>query len=477
MSTLMILTCAALMAVVAAILLRNLLKRNYDLLSWRNLFLVGFFHFVLLSGYFTASSGEGAIKLSSVTSDVMGLYTLSALLFFCVFMGCSRWAFRRGWVVRLLPRLELPVTSPGVIIAVVVLLGASLVSLAMRGGYLALLATNMRAGMAAAATGLATFYLLARRFNPASWALFACTLGASIAVSTAGGIGRREVLSVLIAIPWMWYFMSLRYRSAASIAVFASASAAAGVIFLVLFTGIRFKGVNDEGTRAPGAAERFHQITDLLINPSVKRGAFRSMLYTDTANVTMYIMQHYPDSYEYLPGHAALWVLVNPIPRSLYPDKPEALGIILSKHMGRAENLGPGILGQGWSEAGLIGVFAFAVFFGCLYGAVDRGLLERGSNPYFAAVMAAGAGNVFAMPRGDVALFSIQVAAAMVGSGTVLWVVKLASAKVTGAFPPLAVRLPRHQQVHGSTYAAEDEDADEAAAHDEGYQTTAADYQ
>jgi hypothetical protein len=458
MSLLMVVVCAAHMLVTCAILARNLLKRNYDLLSWRNLFLVGFFHFVLLSGYFTASSGEGAIARGSVTSSAMGLYTLALLLFFWTFMFAARFGYRRSWPGKLLPRLELPVTSPAILASVVVLLAAALLSLGASAGYLALLAVNMRSGMAVAAVGLATFYLLAHRFNPASWAMFLGTIGAAVVISTVGGIGRRDLVAVAIAVPWMWYFMSLRYRSAASIAVFTGAGAVIGVIFLVLFTGIRFKGVDAETGKGASAGQRFSQILDLVTNPTLKHGAAKSMLYTDTANVSMFLMQNYPDSYPYTPGRSALWVLVNPVPRSLYPDKPEALGIVVANEMNRGENLGPGVLGQSWTEGGFLAVAAFALFFGVLYGAVDRALLERGSNPYFVAVMAAGAGNVLAMPRGDVALFLIQIIASMVGAGMMLYLVKLTTGRVFAAFPQISVRLPRRLQAFGSTYADEDED-------------------
>jgi hypothetical protein len=475
MSFLMVVVCAAHMLVTCVILGRNLFKRNYDLLSWRNLFLIGFFHFVLLSGYFTASSGEGAIARGSVTSRAMGIYTASLILFFWAFLASASLTYRRGWFRRLLPRFDLPITSPGIIAAIVVLLGTALVSLGVRTGYLALLASNMRSGMAAAAVGLATFYLLARRFNPASWALFLGAVGSAVVISTVGGIGRRDLVAVAIAVPWMWYFMSLRYRSAASIAVFTGAAAVCGVIFLVLFTGIRFKGVDSESGKAPSAEQRFSQIMDLVLNPTLKHGAASSMLYTDTANVSMYVMENYPDSFEYTPLRSAFWILVNPVPRSLYPDKPDALGIVLADHMNRGENLGPGILGQSWSEGGFLAVLAFAVFFGALYGIVDRGLLELGGNPYFVAVMAAGSGNVLAMPRGDVALFLIQIMASMVGAAIVLYAVKATTGRVFRAFPPIAVRLPRSQQAFGSTYAPEDEEAEGFDGDTLEYETAATD--
>lgn len=438
MEYMVIAVCTTLLLVIAGILARNLVKRNWDVLSWRNLFLVGYAHFVLLSGYFTVGQGRGAIQRGAATTYALFLYAVLTPLFLFLFLGAATLTRRKGWFQRLIPRLEVPVTTPAILISIIVLMILSIVCAVLPlPTYLLLLGIQFRSGMAVTAAGLATYWALAHRFNPASWAVLLLTLGMAVGISTAGGIGRRDVVAVLVAVPWVWYFASLRYRGMASIAMPVAALAAAGVLFIAAYTAIRSRGVEEH--KAPSVGERLSQISNIVTNPTISQGAVENLLYTDTAGNTMFIFNTYPSSFGYMPFHSLWWIAVNPVPRFLYPSKPEALGIILQKQMGVEANLGPGIIGQAWTEGGIIAVVIFALAFGVLYGAFDRALFDRAWNPFFVAVAGAGAGNVLAMPRGDVALFLIQIFAAMISSAVVLGLIKLTLGPVFAAFPVVSM--------------------------------------
>jgi hypothetical protein len=446
--------CILVMLLIGVLLWRDLVYRRRDLLSWRNLFLVGYLHFVALSGYFMAGSAKGAVRRGAITPTTMLLYGIAVPVFLFVFLLASRWAYRRGWFRKLVPTVGLAASTPGLFAAIAALLGFSLIgALALRSGYIGLISEQLRSGMAATASGLATYYLLAKRFNPASWALFLSTISLSVLIATVGGIGRRDVLGVLIAVPWVWYWASLRYRSARAIGVFIGGGALVGVVLIVLFTTVRFKGV--EGTsRRPSFEERVEHFTNVLTNPQVSGRVVEEMLYTDTANITMFIMDNYPANYPYMPGHMLKWILVNPIPRAIYSDKPEALGFMLSRQMRVDANLGPGVIGQGWSEGGPLAVLVLALVLGVIYGTVDRSLVDRAHNPYTISLLAAGSGNVLAMPRGDVGLFSLQVGAAVVGAWLVLVCVRAVIGPVARAFPPVLVPVPA--EPYGELYAVDE---------------------
>jgi hypothetical protein len=447
-------SCVAVMLLIGALLWCDLRWRKRDLLSWRNLFLVGYFHFVALSGFFMAGSARGAVRRGAITPTTMLLYGIAVPVFLGVFLIASRWGYRRGLLRKLVPTVDLAPSTPGLLGGIGALLGFSLLgAIALRSGYVGLISEQLRSGMAATATGLATYFLLAKRFNPASWAIFLSTVGLSVLIATVGGIGRRDVLGVLIAVPWMWYWASLRYRRARSIAIFVGAGAVAGALFIVLFTTVRFKGV-EGATHRPSFGDRIGHLSGVLTDPKVSSRAVEEMLYTDTANITMFIMDNYPENYPYTPGHMLKWILVNPIPRAIYPNKPEALGFVLSRQMRVVANLGPGVIGQGWSEGGALGVLALALFLGVIYGTVDRSLVERAHNPYGVALLAAGSGNVLAMSRGDVGLFCLQAGVAVVGAWVVLLFVKAIVGPVARAFPIVAVSVPVQAQLLTEAYAS-----------------------
>ena len=444
------------LVIILWLLARSLLARSWDLLSWRNLFLVGYLHFVVLSGYFTVVSGIGALRKSAVTPYAIGLYAVLSIVFLLVFLGTCGWAVRRPNLARIFPRLELPITSPSITWSVVILLGLSfLFAVAPLPSYIKLLGLQFRSGMATTAVGLATFYLLARRFNPAAWTLLVGSLGLAFVISIIGGSGRRDAVAALVAVPWMWYYMSLRYRSTPRIVLIIGGLVVAGVLFITVYGAVRHKGFR--GEQGPDVATRASQIQQILQDPTISTEVVESMLYTDTAGNTMFCFNTYPESHAYRPGHALSWVLLNPIPRAIMPSKPEALGIILKAQMGQQANLGPGILGQAWTEGGFMPVIIFAVFFGLYYGAVDNAIRLRAWNPFFVAVAGCASGNVLALPRGDVALFLIEILAATISSATALAIINVLVSPIARAFPPLSVPVPGTEGPETHDHAADEE--------------------
>ncbi len=457
MLLLMTVTCVVLMLVILGIIVRDLFARTCDVLSWRNLFLVGYLHFVCLSGYFTVSAGMGAIRRDAITEHSAMLYAASAVLYFVTFMFAARWARGKMWLTRAFPRVELPVTAPGLIASTAALLAlGSFVAFALPQGLLGLIGHNIRGGLATTAVCLATYYLLASRFNPLSWTIFAITFAVGGVICVTGGIGRRDLAGMLIGVPWVWYFASLRYRSARSIIMFVGVLSVAGVLAMALYTGIRFRGVGDG--RQPTASQRVEHLTALFNNPKIASSAVENLLYTDTAGNAMYIMDNYPANYEFTPAKTIYWILINPIPRTVWADKPDSLGLVLSRQMGTDANLGPGVTGQAYSEGGLLAVFAYALLFGVIAGAADRALMERASNPYFVAIMVSSAGNILGLPRGDVGLFSMQVLGAAISSAFFLSIVRVLTYGWANAFPKLYVTPP---QTDGETVAWSAGESDE----------------
>ena len=211
---------------------------------------------------------------------------------------------------------------------------------------------------------------------------------------------------LLLAGPWVLYFAKLRYARPAKLGVWMLAGGAAAMFALLVYSNIRSEEQRD-------AASRARQLLEAVVNPRIDLRNISYMLYTDTAYNTMFILENYPERFGYQPLHGAWWVATNPIPRAIWAGKPAALGETLRDQMDSNANLGAGIVGQAWSEAGVLGVLYYAAFFGILLGIVDR-TGGRATNPYFVVAIGASLGNMIAMARGDVGLFFIQVVASAV---------------------------------------------------------------
>jgi hypothetical protein len=454
----------ALILVLLGVLARNTLKRNWDLMSWRNLFLLGFIHFYLLGAYLVASGGlSDAQPVTRVVSGSWGPLAAAITLFLPLFLLAAAWGSRRAHLAALLPKVELPVTTPAVLGAAAVLAGSALVFTIPFFSYFGLIAGNLRGQLAGCATGLATYFLIARRFNPVAWFVFLGTLGLCLLIATAGTAGRRMMLGVMLAVPWMFYFATWRYRGATSNLSRVAVFFVIGVLGLIIYTPFRdvgnavARGFNERTT----VSRRAEQLTEILTHPTIEPEAIQGILYTDTVPITLWVLDNYPGVYPYEPLRGAKWFVVNPIPRFLWAEKPNALGWDLARALHTVENftLGPGVITHGWVEGGFFGVAGYAIFFGVLVGLIDRALADRATNPFFVAAIGANLGNVIALPRGDTPLFLIQIAGGVIASFVLLGVLKIVFGPVWAAFPPLWPS-PELSEASGA-----DETGDEPGAH------------
>lgn len=127
----------------------------------------------------------------------------------------------------------------------------------------------------------------------------------------------------------------------------------------------------------------------------------------DTIYLLDYIIKTYPDSVDYLYGGSLFGALVNPIPRSIWPDKPIAFGIQLAAHFfGVAagdvpSNFGPGIVAESYANGGFIALLITALGFGLLLAWLDIRLSVRSTDPLSAAMLIILITGLFFMIRGD----------------------------------------------------------------------------
>ncbi len=437
--------------IILAMFARNILRKNWDLLSWRNLFLLGFLHFYVLGAYF-AAQGDVHTEGDVIPVTTRPWFTLVAgmTLFFFPFMISTAVGIRQAKLASRLPRLQIPLTGPAVIGSVIGLNIVALIFMIPAFNYFGLIAGNLRGQIAGCATGLATYYLIARRFNPAAWVLLAATFGVGFVVSTVGAPSRRMMLGVLMVIPWMFHFAVWRYGRPAANFARAGAFLVAGALAVIIYTPFRDPG-GTSGTTFQShttVSGRVSQLLEIISNPQIDPKAVKMVMYTDTVPITLYAMANYPTPYNFEPLRGVKWFLLNPIPRFIWSDKPAALGFDMARGFRNAVKnftIGPGIITHGWIEAGYIGVLYYAIFFGLLCGVVDRALAERATNPFFIATIGSTLGNVIALPRGDTPLFLLQIAGGIVASTLILWCLNLAYGRVWSAFAPLLPPHLRHQ--------------------------------
>lgn len=429
--------CIAVTVLIAAILIWDVVARRHDALSWKHLFLIGFVVFFGTGGFFTVVSNVGS-ELWVASDRAMAILAGGIVLFLAVFFGFLRVGLRARWVDKVVPRLDLPRTTPAVLIcnvAALLLVVASLAFPASGDSFTSALGSYFRGGMAVTATGLATYWLLTQKYNPLSWALMAGTVFVALVASIFGESGRRQLLGVLMVIPWVWYYTTLRYQPTRAWVPKVGVLLAAGFLLLVGYSGVRASLRGSERTISALSGALVQSAASANVSGDNLR---RDLFYQDAATNSMFIIDSYPETYAQQPLRGLVWFVTNPIPRSMWPAKPNSLGGEISEAQTRiVGNIAPGIIGHGWAEVGWFGIMYYAAFFGFVIGAGDRLLQIRSHNPFFVTAMGSALGQVIAMSRGDVPLFFLQATLSTLTAFGLMYGCKLAFGTLMAAFPRL----------------------------------------
>ncbi|MFT5471448.1 MAG: oligosaccharide repeat unit polymerase [Verrucomicrobiales bacterium] len=85
------------------------------------------------------------------------------------------------------------------------------------------------------------------------------------------------------------------------------------------------------------------------------------------------LSEYFPKRHDYLGSEVVIHGLVHPIPRALWPGKPEKLTIMLEEVLGiQGATIAATFVGEGYMAGGLFGVIAFGLVLGFFCGAWNR---------------------------------------------------------------------------------------------------------
>lgn len=381
------------------------LTKRWDIMSFHVLFLVGMIQFYFLSVAMIPVLGEEVFLTTyRPVGEGWTLLAIAMPLFLVLYLLSRRLCRNVEFFDRFVPKCTMPITSLGLVLVILASMGVVAVTFAIRVEDLgSLFLVMIRPALATFALGLAIAYWLKNRTNPIAIAAVIGLLGFALLVATVYNTDRRYPLSVLLIVPWMLYWCWLRYRSIAQNLLVIGIAGFLSLAFLLAYTNIRHEYAPAEA----GLQQRANQFQTLLTtrNPVFIRENLIRIFAQDSPANTMFIMEYYPTYYPYLPFNGLISVVVNPIPRALWPGKPEGIGTQLQRHLNLPANLGPGIIGHGWAEAAWAGIIYYALGFGLINAVLDGLLRRRAYNPYFIAALGCPLGHVLAIPRGETYLF------------------------------------------------------------------------
>lgn len=281
------------------------------------------------------------------------------------------------------------------------------------------------AGVIAVALGFARWWQ-----NKASiWmlVLIAFLLVVAMFAAIHGQAGRRSLLSVLIVVPLVLYWIHLRYKPLVYTIVPLAIGVLVAMSVIAAYSSIRSRYhsqvVNTEGRTSTSMAI---ESLKMLPRAIMQLQGITDFLGGDSVDASLVAIDRYTKVAEPEPFFTFMYVLEHPIPRAIYPDKREALGLTLPRDTGVWErtgyvNWGPGIVGHGFHEGGRLfggmGPMLFLVLYGVVFGSAmryfDELLIRQPDNPYILGIFAAASGQIIAFSRGDIALFSVLILGAV----------------------------------------------------------------
>lgn len=231
--------------------------------------------------------------------------------------------------------------------------------------------------------GLAAVYLVTYKPSP-FMKLILITIILFAITMNLGGFSRRPLASVLMAVFGIWYHFKLRKAPARKQVLVLITMIFLGMVLANFYGRLRmdysFKSAN---------IWQWMKETRKIITPREFKKVFSEVRYlnVDTFQVTSFIVQRYPSMYPYRPG-MMLWELaVNPIPRLLWKRKPVGFGtVIAQQYYGTKEipmNLGPGVVGELFSNGGIIMIVIGMMLFGVFAEAVHLKFSRNINNVIF----------------------------------------------------------------------------------------------
>jgi hypothetical protein len=224
-------------------------------------------------------------------------------------------------------------------------------------------------------------------------------------MSMLAGHGRRILLSVFIApVLVVYYYSARQWRPTRAMVVVAVGTLAIFTVNLMYNSIRRYDWGKDKQERS--AAGLAKQIRDIGNRNWFERFASDSM-YHLSQQVVHYglLTDHYVQTGQLEPSplNTFRFMIVYPIPRRIWPDKPQILATIITRDVVGFErtNWGTGVAGQSAYEGGWIVAMMFGYMAAFGVRIFDDPLRRQPKNPFLIAMLAAAAPHLLAWPRGD----------------------------------------------------------------------------
>lgn len=412
-------------------------RGTHDLLSFRNVALLGLCVFQLRSVAVALHYGGGHTEMTLSDPVQTGLLFC---VFVTIFLVVSLWSYERGFgVEKLAARIPTARAIPSVYalgaLAVALIMISALGRAGLLGYPFAQLGAILAISSGIAACGVAGWIWGPRLFNPVVIAFVGVICLAAVILLIGATYGRRPLVGGGIALLWGLYYSHFRYQNQKSSSLQLAAIAIVPLILVSLYTAAR----GHESREQSGLEQ---------LQVSLERGRIGdgiALLSTgqDAGTNTLWLLEQ-RNTLETRWFHTIIYTLVYPVPREIWPNKPITLAEELP-HLARLQRvrrdslqLGPGIIGHVANEGSWFALFAYAILGGLLFRLADELIKLHANNPLVVIAMGCSFGYVLGMARGETSAFTALFVLGVV----MMYLLLLALGKVIQTFYPPEAMIP-----------------------------------
>ncbi len=395
--------------------LRQYLRSTYDLLSMRNVALLGFIVFQLVSAARVVRhpvSGDFRLYQPLETGVV---YAAWSTVFLFVFMMAYRW---RWPSTKLLPRAKRVRVVPDertlwTYIVVCLLFGALFMRLPIP--LIGLVTSKVGLALVAMSAGLVGWIWATRPMDTRTLLAAVVVLGSGLLLATLGEFGRRPLIAVSACFIFGAYYSQWRYLRPRTVLKRVGVVALPALLVVGMFTSAR------------GGLREAHNTGPIAQLKAVARAnpAEGIALLADgqgAASKSMWIMERFPERYAYRPLSTLVYTAYFPVPRSWWKGKPDTLSMDLP-HLAKMEQvnrdsltLGPGVIGHAAADGGIPALILYACIAGIAIRFIDELVVTSADQPLTLLPLVAASGQILGLARGEAGVFASIYAISTIGA-------------------------------------------------------------
>jgi len=403
--------------VLALFMLYQGWRRTQEILSLRNFALLGFIIFQLTSGAIPLwMNWNNRYRLQDWESAGV-TFAAMATVFLLIFLVAYELGMGAKTLARVVPTTRTVPNLPTMaILAVGLTLAAMFLRLTIAVAPIPVVtAVSSKVGVAfaALACGLVGWMWAPRLLNVAYAGFASVIVMVNLAAVMHGAFGRRNLVALGACFLWGMYYSHWRHLPLRGMMTRLAIMSVPPLILLAAFTSIR------ASQERPDLAQ---QVQALTAQSDVREGVIDLLAGQNTAPGSMWLIENYPERYEYRHLMTVRYFFALPVPRIIWRDKPMPLSTMIATQARITGvnwdmlKIGPGIIGHAAAEGGWYALVVYALLGAFFLRFFDQIVQINPTSPFVVLPVGSALGQVVGLPRGETSAFAMNYVVGVVGA-------------------------------------------------------------